>query len=330
MSQQPPVVSIRGLTRGESGALERVARELRSACVEWGVFQIADHGIPQPVLERFEAAMRGLFALPPEEKQRVRRTRNNARGYYDEELTKNRPDWKEVFDYGAPPSADPAAAAHSDGTNQWPASAPELRQPLLDFYEASVRVASGLLRAICLSLELPAGTLDPLFEGHSSFVRLNHYPVCPDPAPHDADRFPERGKLGVHHHTDAGALTVLFQDDVAGLQVWRDGHFVLLEPVPGALAVNLGDLIQVCSNDRYVAPLHRVTANAARERFSAPFFLNPAYDARYAPVPSLMRRDESPRYREISWGHFRDRRSAGDYANYGAEIQISDYRVDAD
>jgi len=53
-------------------------------------------------------------------------------------------------------------------------------------------------------------------------------------------------------------------------------------------------------------------------------------DARYAPVPLLLRRGESPRYREISWGHFRDRRSAGDYANYGAEIQISDYRGDGD
>ena len=64
-------------------------------------------------------------------------------------------------------------------------------------------------------------------------------------------------QLGVNRHTDAGALTLLYQDDVASLQVLHDGAWVLVEPSAGALVVNLGDMLQVWSNDRYEAPLHR-------------------------------------------------------------------------
>jgi isopenicillin N synthase-like dioxygenase len=329
MPAQPPVISLRGLVDDAPSALERVARDLRDPCRDWGVFSIVDHGIPDAVIERFDSAMRRFFSLSIEDKSAVLRSRDNARGYYDRELTKNRPDWKEVFDYGGERAARTADAAHSDGTNQWPAAAPEIREPLLDYYDANEKLCLALLRAMCLGLELRPDALDAAFERHTSFVRLNHYPRCPEPARGDAPLFPEHGGFGVHHHTDAGALTTVYQDDVAGLQAEHEGEFVTLEPVPGALYVNLGDLLQVCSNDRYKAPLHRVAVYADRERFSAPFFLNPSYDTTYQPIPEALAPGEAPRYRPISWSHFRDQRSAGDYADYGDEIQISDYRVQA-
>lgn len=328
MSNQPPIISLRGLVACEPGALERVARDLRDPCRDWGVFSIVDHGIPRDVIGGLDTAMRRFFALALEAKHTVLRTRDNARGYYDRELTKNRPDWKEVFDYGAERSGADAEAAHSDGTNQWPPAAPEVRAPLLAYYHANETLCLALLRALCVSLELPPTALDADFQRHTSFVRLNHYPACPEPAPEDAPLFPERGGLGVHHHTDAGALTTVYQDDVAGLQAEHDGAFVTLEPVPDALYVNLGDLLQVCSNDRYRAPLHRVAVHSDRERYSAPFFLNPSYETTYRPIPEALAPDEAPLYRPISWSHFRDQRSAGDYADYGDEIQIADYRTD--
>jgi isopenicillin N synthase-like dioxygenase len=170
--------------------------------------------------------------------------------------------------------------------------------------------------------------LDAAFREHSSFVRLNRYPACPDPAAPDAEFFPNSGRLGVHHHTDAGALTMLYQDRVPGLQAWYRDAFVVIEPVEGALTVNLGDMLQVWSNDRYRSPLHRVIVHADRVRYSAPFFLNPRYDVVCEPLPTARRGEpEAPRFRPIPWAHFRDQRSAGDYADYGAEIQIEDYRI---
>ena len=62
------------------------------------------------------------------------------------------------------------------------------------------------------------------------------------------------------------------------------------------------------------------------ERFSAPFFFNPAYSAAYAPLQSTVDSRHPPRYRPIVWREFRARRAAGDYADHGEYAQISDYR----
>ena len=328
MSLQPPIIDVRGLCTGSPGALERVAARLPEACSEWGVFHVVGHGIPASQLERFEDLMRRFFELPLEVRNRIRRTRSNARGYYDEELTKNRPDWKQVFDYGAERTPGAPDAAHSDGVNQWldDELLPGFRDGLLAHYEACAQLGLALLRALCASLGLRPDRLDAAFCQHTSFGRLNRYPRSADAAPADAPLFPEEGKLGIYHHTDAGGLTVLYQDEVPGLQAWHDDRGVLIQPVPGALLVNLADMLQVWSNDRYRSPLHRVIVDPERDRLSAPFFLNPNYDAVCEPIRELTT-NEPARYRAISWAHFRDQRSAGDYANYGEEIQIAQYAI---
>jgi isopenicillin N synthase-like dioxygenase len=331
MDSQPPILDVAGLVEGDADALRRVASALPAACERWGVFQIVNHGVPATELAELDAAMNAFFDRPLEEKHRVRRTRENAWGYYDEELTKNRPDWKEVFDYGAERAA--ADGAHSDGVNQWPngrgTEDETFRRVLLRHHASCERVAHALLRALCLSLGLEPDALDGAFARNSSFVRLNRYAPCDEPAAPDAPLFPDRGHLGVHHHTDAGAFTLLLQDDVEGLQALVDQRWITIEPVAGALAVNLGDMLQVWSNDRYRSPLHRVIVHRDRARCSAPFFFNPGYDTVCAPLPGLLLQGEPPRFEPISWAHFRDQRSAGDFADYGAEIQIDDFRVRA-
>jgi isopenicillin N synthase-like dioxygenase len=110
-------------------------------------------------------------------------------------------------------------------------------------------------------------------------------------------------------------------------EVYRDGNWFLVEPRPDALVINIGDIVQVWSNDRYQAALHRVVASDRADRLSAPFFFNPAYATDYAPVPTTVDDAHPPRYRPINWGEFRSRRAAGDYADYGDEVQIAHYRV---
>ncbi|HKA15602.1 MAG TPA: 2OG-Fe(II) oxygenase family protein [Myxococcota bacterium] len=326
MSDQPDLVDVTGLDRGDAGATERVARAIAGPCAEWGVFHAVGHGIPPGELARFADAMSRLFELPAAAKEEVRRTRDNAWGWYDAELTKNRRDWKEVFDYGPERTADASAPPHSDGTNRWPDAMPDLRDALLAHFQRCEQISRGLLRALCASLGLAPDRLDTAFADHTSFQRLNRYLPCPDPAPPAASLLPDRGQLAVHHHTDAGALTVLWQDQHAGLQVQRGEQLVLVEPVPGALTVNLGDMLQVWSNDRYRSPVHRVIASSDHTRYSAPFFWNPSYSTVCTPLPELTR-GERAHYRPVSWARFRDQRSAGDYADYGAEIQIADFRI---
>lgn len=127
--------------------------------------------------------------------------------------------------------------------------------------------------------------------------------------------------LGIHHHTDAGALTVLLQDGIGGLQVFHEGFWHDVTAVTGAFTINIGDMTQVWSNDLYRAPVHRVLAMDRRERISIPYFYNPSYDTIVAPLT------RDPRYAPIPWGEFRRARADGDFADYGAEVQISDYRL---
>ncbi len=327
MSAQPRVVDVGGLVAGDVAAIDRVAAEIAAPCREWGVFHISGHGIPKEAFTSFDRAMRELFALPDAEKAALRRTRDNAWGYYDTELTKNRRDWKEVFDYGVERPPGTPRPVHSDGENRWPAARPALRAALLDYYQRCEGVALALLPALCRALGVAPDALDDAFRDHTSFQRLNRYAPCDDPAPPDAPLLPDSGRLAVHHHTDAGAITLLYQDEVPGLQALRGEELVLIEPVAEALTVNLGDMLQVWSNDRFRSPIHRVIASDSRERYSAPFFLNPTYDAVCAPLPGLVTGATPARFRPVSWSHFRDQRSAGDYDDYGQEIQIDDFRI---
>ncbi|MGH0032492.1 MAG: isopenicillin N synthase family dioxygenase [Myxococcota bacterium] len=324
MEAEIAVVDVGGLASGDARAVERVAARIEAPSRACGVFHVTGHGIPPASLEAFDAAMRALFALPRDVKQSVRRTRTNAWGYYDQELTKNRPDWKEIFDFG--PERSPGAPHHSDGVNQWPAGQDAIRRALLRHHAACEALGRALLSALCVSLGLAPDRLDACFQDGSSFLRLNHYPACPDPAGADAAPLPERGRLGVHPHSDAGALTLLYQDGVAGLQIEHGDGFALVAPVAGALTVNLGDMLRVWSNDRYRSPVHRVLARSDRDRYSAPFFLNPRYDTVCEPLLEGPHRDDAPRFRPVSWARFRDQRSAGDYADQGAEIQVDDFR----
>ena len=318
-SDQVPVIDVSNLPEDR-----QVLETLDEACRQWGFFQITGHGIPAATIESLARQMRAFFALPDDEKRTILRTAENAWGFYDKELTKNTQDWKQIFDVGPPEQDGPLAGS----VPQWPAALPDFKPAIDDYFSECTKVAHRLVSGIGVNLGMPAEHLRESFgEDHTSFLRLNYYPVCEDPAEGDASLSPEKGHLGINHHTDAGAVTVLWQDDQPGLQVYRDGRWYTISPRRDALVINLGDIVQVWSNDRYQAPLHRVLASASKARYSAPFFFNPTYAANYAPLPSLVS-DETPAcYNPINWGKFRAGRAAGDYADYGEEIQISHFRI---
>ena len=203
----------------------------------------------------------------------------------------------------------------------------KFRAAVETFYREAERVARTVLSVLARNLGTEPYVLLSAFEEHTSFLRLNYYPPCPNAASPDAPTVPTNGKLGIGHHSDAGALTVLYQDDQPGLQVERDGAWHTIEPIHHALVVNLGDIVQVWSNDRYRAALHRVIANSTLPRYSAPFFFNPSYATNYAPLTSVCQ-SQAPRYRAINWGEFRRQRADGDFADYGEEVQLSQFRIE--
>ncbi len=325
VGDQVPVIDIRNLwekngTRGYDDAVMQIAR----ACREWGFFQVVNHGIPAQLVSNTWQQVHHFFARPETDKASILRTRENPWGYYNNELTKNQRDKKEVFDFTVH-GIDPIYGSE----NRWPGNDTEFQSTMENYLAACTGLSLKLLEAFCTGLKLPAEFMTEEFAtGHTSFIRLNYYPVKDPMSGSDTEYQPD-ASLGVHHHSDAGALTVLLQDEIGGLQVHRDGFWHDIPPVPGALVINTGDMMQVWSNDLYQAAVHRVLAMHDRDRYSIPFFFNPSVNTIVSPLPTVVSKDRPALYRPIKWSEFRGSRTDGDYADYGTEVQISQFRVPA-
>ncbi|XP_063404384.1 uncharacterized protein LOC134687855 [Mytilus trossulus] len=86
-------------------------------------------------------------------------------------------------------------------------------------------------------------------------------------------------------HSDYGTLTLLFQDNIGGLEVKsRDGEYIPVPPIPGTIVVNIGDLMQRWTSDKLIANKHRVLIPTEEmkqrvDRQSIAFFVNPDENA---------------------------------------------------
>lgn len=316
-----PVIDIAPLLSSSQDNDARVicVQEIGDACREWGFFYIKNHSISEETVKIFKKDVSEFFHLDQNILDKIRRTKDNSRGYFDDELTKNKLDWKRAFDFGAQDGS--LDNEGMDGKNQWPLVSEHetYEETMRDYYGQMEDLSQILLGAICESLGLESNRLTENFDkNHTSYLRLNYYPICDD----------TKSNMAIHRHTDAGALTILYQDNhVTSLQVCRDEKWYFIPPCEGTFVINIGDMMQVWSNDKYKAPLHRVQANSTHERYSAPFFYNPAYKADVQPLVNENSEEEKPLYSVVNWGDFRAKRFAGDFADVGEEVQISNYRI---
>eukprot|EP00959_Pyramimonas_sp_CCMP1952_P128392 2684651-Pyramimonas_sp.AAC.1 len=85
------------LTPEESFCLKTIGE----SCAKWGFFHVVGHGVSEDLIQAFLDNSTSFFGLPKEEKYRIKRTATNSRGYFDDELTKQKQDWKEAIDIGA-------------------------------------------------------------------------------------------------------------------------------------------------------------------------------------------------------------------------------------
>lgn len=105
--------------------------------------------------------------------------------------------------------------------------------------EQFVTLASSLAQTLAEILAQKMGHESTFFKENclpsSCYLRLNRYPPCPI----------SFGIHGLMPHTDSDFLTILYQDQVGGLQLVKDRKWVAVKPNPGALVINIGDLFQV-------------------------------------------------------------------------------------
>jgi isopenicillin N synthase-like dioxygenase len=255
---------------------------LRSVAHDVGFFHLAGHGVPDDLTARVLASARALFALPGPDKDAVAMVNSpHFRGYtrLGGELTGGAVDWREQIDIGPErvPLRNPAEPyLRLQGPNQWPPALPELPEVIAEWDAALAEVGRRLLRHFAVSLGSPEDVFDAAFaETPATLIKIVRYPA-------EADR-----PQGVGAHRDAGVLTLLLAEPGSrGLEVrGSDGEWIDVDPLPGALIVNIGEMLEIASGGYLRATEHRV-ALSARERISVPYFFNPRLDAQF-PVLSL-------------------------------------------
>ncbi|CAI8618371.1 unnamed protein product [Vicia faba] len=311
-------------TTTASLSIQGLVKEIGEACKEWGFFQVINHKVPLDKRERIEESARKFFGLSLEEKIKVRRDEVNFLGYFEAEHTKNVRDWKEIYDFNVqqptfiPPSLEQDFQFKWE--NRWPQNPPEFREACQEYAEEVEKLAYKLMELIAMSLGLEPNRFRGFFMHNTSNIRLNHYPPCP--YPHLA--------LGLGRHKDTGVLTVLAQDDVGGLQVKRksDGEWIQVKPIFNSFIINVGDMIQVWSNDGYESVEHRVMVNSEKDRLSIPFFLKPALYTDVKPLEELTNDGNPPKYSTINWGKFRSARMQSNFTKSNVDnLQIYDFKL---
>lgn len=292
-----------------------------AACRDHGFFLLSGHGLDDLISQTWVQTRR-FFDADRSVRTSITRSQENPLGYFDRELTKRKRDTKEVLDF-----IDPTQTL-LDARNQWPDGLPDFKEVMVEFFDAFSILADRTLSLLHDALQLTAHSRSLTSCARtSSTVRLNHYPIG-DPVPaNERDGLADLGETALGYHTDPGVLTLLLQDNTGGLQTQaRDGRWIDIAPTDGTIVVNLGDMMQAWTNDRYRAAIHRVVPMTTQRRFSIPYFSNPQRDAIIEPIPELC--TAGPRYRPIQWRSFMAARAYDNFTDLGTDdTQVSDYQI---
>src|SRR5512146_343058 len=236
------------------------SKALGDSFARYGFAVIADHGVPQ---ERVEAALtsaKRFFALPEAVKLKYRLPVMGQRGYtpFGVETAKGEThyDLKEFWHVGRDLPPGHRYRDHMPD-NVWPdADVPGFHNNVGWLYGALDAMGLKVLEAIAAWLGLERHFFDPTVAEGNSSLRLLHYPPVPRDGPH----------IRAAAHEDINVITLLLGAEEAGLEVLdRDGRWLPINPPPGSLVCNIGDMLQRLTNHRLPSTTHRVV-NPAPER----------------------------------------------------------------
>ncbi len=235
---------------------------------------------------------------------------------------------KESFDMGNPDDGE-------DQPNLWPseASLPGFRAFMESFFRQCEVLVRHLLDALSLVLNLPPADMLARVHSEGRFkMSLLRYPSLPvrDICSGARARMPA--------HSDFGTLTLLFQDNVGGLEVAepdssvngetsaaveKEGRFRKVKPMPGTVVVNVGYLLMRWGNGRWKSAVHRVVGPEASkireddemtpERYSVPFFASPDPGTVVEALPGCWSDEVPRRWKAMNAGEYLDRKRAGVY-----------------
>ncbi|PIA36433.1 hypothetical protein AQUCO_03400367v1 [Aquilegia coerulea] len=211
------------------GDHQEVIDKIMKASEEWGFFQVVNHGVPLSVLDEMTEGVIRFNEQDDEEKKKYH-TRDRAKKvWYNSNFdlyVSKAANWRDTLTVNM---------IRSDPMN--PEELPTACRDITIEYAKNITVlGDALFELLSEGLGLKPDHLKKMNCTESINILSHYYPACPEP----------ELTLGITEHTDVVFLTILLQNDIGGLQVFHKNRWVDVHPTPGALVVNIGDLLQVC------------------------------------------------------------------------------------
>lgn len=317
-----PIVDLQPFLSSSSTADEKagVVDAVRDAAERCGFLVIRGHGASEEVIDDAWSTARNFFDQPLEVKEEVPMTGDYPYGYggmgkekvgHDHkdgqgendvndqakaEEKADTSDLKESFQICLSTADKPAKGLPEQ---RWPSSPAHFSVAMTNYYREMERIANVLLVIFARALDLPDNWFDDKTDSHWCALRVLNYPepkVAPNP-----------GQLRIAAHSDYGVLTILRADNTpGGLQVQKsDGVWSDVVIPEGCMCVNLGDLMQRWTNDRWMSTPHRVVnppldSSVPTRRQSMAFFHNLNKEVTVEVIPTCVPEGEAPKYGPIN------------------------------
>nr|XP_017233765.1 PREDICTED: gibberellin 20 oxidase 1-like [Daucus carota subsp. sativus] len=229
-----PGISLQEVLESKKGDnYEKLCQLMVAASARWGFFKLVNHGVPSETTENFKRRLHEFFDLPMEQKLKGARSASLPLGYSatNPDYGENLP-WAEIIQLLQSPQQALSFAKNVLGDQHQPFS-----DAMMEYMDALDKLGMIIFEMLAHGLGLPDDFFTKNFtEKDSTMIRINRYPPCP---------LPEKC-LGLGSHSDPHTLTILFQDEVGGLQVLQnDNQWIGIRPVPNSFIINIGDTLEI-------------------------------------------------------------------------------------
>ncbi|MBX9255753.1 isopenicillin N synthase family oxygenase [Desmonostoc muscorum CCALA 125] len=292
-----PVIDFSDFTNGNATTRQAVVKQIYQACHEIGFMYLQNSGISKYLIEQVFTYSKYFFnkSLEVKQKQAWSDEFSNT-GYVAierERLDPNQPgDLKEAF------NVSKQGAVGMDAS-------------ILAFYDSCTELANTVLQTFALALDLPEDFFTTRHNQNNHTLRSLHYSPLQTP--------PKPGQVRAGEHSDYGSITLLFQDDVGGLEVRTTaGEWIEAAAIDDTVIVNTGDLMQRWTNHVFCSTKHRVMIpnddRINQSRYSIAFFCHPNDDIEIACLKSCQKK-RSPIYPPIFAGEYLLSRLQATYGN---------------
>ncbi|KAL6344220.1 hypothetical protein AAG906_035445 [Vitis piasezkii] len=255
-----PIIDLQGVNSDvilRAKAIEKI----QNACEKWGFFRMVNHGINKSDLEEMLAGIRRFHEQDAEVKEL----------YSPPTVT-----WRDTL------------GLNMDSIPPEPETLPAVCRDIVVEHSKQVKhLGYTLLELLSEALGLEPNHFKNMEFAKQGFFLAQYYPSCPEP----------ELTLGTKRHTDSNFLTIVLQDQVGGLQILHENHWMDVPPIPGALVINTGDVLQIVTNGRFKSVEHRVLAQHEGPRISVASFFNscfPPSSKVYTPIKELLSEDNPP------------------------------------